>query len=212
MTLSPIRLAAALLLMMMAGAGCTLTPRSMARELGASAPPAAIQSTLHALNDDQNQRLLMQLLTSPETREATRVLAGAIADGTLATLTDSERIERIEAMSTRYMASLTRTVTRTMAEQMRRDIAPAIAEMMRQTVASSMREALSEGYQRDLERVAGGLTRATVDAASRGMAEESAAIWCPRSSPPSPRSRTRGPSGRPRARWPTRRCSGATTP
>jgi len=167
---SPIRLAAALLLVL-SSAGCALTPRSMARELGASAPPAAIQSTLHALNDDQNQRLLMQLLTSPETREATRVLAGAIADGTLATLTDSERLERIEAMSTRYMASLTRTVTRTMAEQMRRDIAPAIAEMMRQTVASSMREAMSEAYQRDLERVASGLTRATVEAASRGMAE-----------------------------------------
>lgn len=170
MTLSPIRLAAALLLVMV-GAGCALTPRGMARDLGAAAPPAAIHSTLQALNDDQNQRLLMQLLTSPETREATRALAGAIADGTLATLTESERIARIEEMSTRYMASLTRTVTRSMAEGMRRDLAPAIAELMRQTVASSMREALREGYQRDLERVAGGLTRATVEAASRGMAE-----------------------------------------
>lgn len=170
MILSPIRLAAALLLAMV-GAGCALTPRGMARDLGAAAPPAAIHSTLQALNDDQNQRLLMQLLSSPETREATRALAGAIADGTLATLTEDERIERIEAMSTRYMASLTRTLTRSMAEGMRRDLAPAIAELMRQTVASSMREALREGYQRDLERVAGGLTRATVEAASQGMAE-----------------------------------------
>ncbi|MDB4931049.1 MAG: hypothetical protein JWM10_3533 [Myxococcaceae bacterium] len=153
------------------GLGCALTPRGMARDIATVSPPAAINSTLRALNDDENQRLMVQLLSSPEMHQAARGLAGEIADGTMEALTEPERIARIEAMSTRYMEVMTRALIRSMAQGMRRDMAPVIAAMMRETVATTMREALSEGYQRDLERVAGGLTRATVESASRAMAE-----------------------------------------
>ena len=150
--------------------GCVLTPRG-ARDLAATTPPVAINSTLRALNDVENQRLVVQLLASPEMRAATRALAGEIADGTMAALTEPERVARIEEMSTRYLAAITRTITRSLAAGLRNDLAPALAEVMRESVASAMRETLREGYQRDLERVAVGLTRATVEAASRGMAE-----------------------------------------
>jgi hypothetical protein len=153
------------------GLGCALTPRSMARDIASASPPAAINSTLRALNDDENQRLMVQLMASPEMRDATRGLAGEIADGTLEALTEPERLARIEAMSTRYLESMTRALMRGMAQGMRRDMAPVLAQMMRETVASTMREALNENLQRDLERVAGGVTRATVDSASRAMAE-----------------------------------------
>lgn len=159
------------MLWLTAALGCALTPRSMARDIASASPPAAINSTLRALNDDENQRLMIQLMASPEMHAAARDFAGEIVDGTLTALTEPERTARLEAMSTRYMATLTRAITRSMAEGMRRDLGPAIAEVMRQTVASTMREALREGYQRDLERMAGGITRVTVEAASRGLAE-----------------------------------------
>lgn len=162
----------ALLLCLALGAfGCTLTPRGLTRDVASAAPPAAIHSTLSALNEQENQRLLVQLLDSPQMHEAARAFAGEIADGTLAAMTEPERVARIEAMSTRYVATLTRTITRSMSEGLRRDLGPAIAQVMRETVASTLRETLSQGYQRDLERVAGGITRATVEAATQGMAQ-----------------------------------------
>ena len=114
---------------------------------------------------------MMQLLDSPQMHQAARAFAGEIADGTLEAMAEPERIARIEEMSARYVATLTRAITRSMADGLRRDLGPAIAQMMRETVTTTMREALSKTYQRDMERVAAGLTRATVEAASRGMAE-----------------------------------------
>ncbi len=151
--------------------GCALTPRGLAHDVASASPPAAIHSTLSALNDQDNQRLMVQLLDSPQMHEAARAFASEIADGTLTAMTEPERLARIEAMSTRYVATITRAVTRAMSDGLRRDLGPAIAQVMRETVTSTMREALSENYQRDMERVASGLTRATVEAASRGMAE-----------------------------------------
>lgn len=150
--------------------GCALTPRSFARDVASATPPAAIHSTLTALNDQDNQRLMMQLLDSPQMHQAARAFAGEIADGTLEAMTEPQRLARIEEMSTRYVATLTRAVTRSMSEGLRRDLGPALAQVMREIVTTTLREVLSESYQRDMERVAGGLTRATIEAASRGMA------------------------------------------
>ncbi len=147
--------------------GCATTARDVAREL----PPPVINSTLRAFNDRENQRLLTQLMSSPEMHEAARAFAGEVADGALGALSEPERVARIEAMSERYVATLARVASRGMAEGLRRDLGPAMVAVMRDAVGASMREMLREGYQRDMERVAAGLTRATVDAASRGVAE-----------------------------------------
>lgn len=58
-----------------------------------------------------------------------------------------------------------------MAAGLQHELAPALAEAMRAGVASSMREVLRAEHQSDIDRVATALTRATVDAMSRGMAE-----------------------------------------
>jgi|GEM_PF-1161401 len=155
--------------------GCAVTPRTIARDLAAAAPPAAIRSTLHALNEDENQRLLLALLRSPELRDAARELSADVADGALGAMTEPERMARIEQMSTRYVTSLTRAVTRGMAEGLRRDLGPALVAMTRDAVTSTMREslreALREEHQRALERVVGGVTRTAVEAATRGASE-----------------------------------------
>ncbi len=157
--------------LVIAGAGCALSPGGVGRDIARAAPPAAINSTLRALNEEDNQRLVNQLLRSPEVHAATRSFAAEIADGALDTLTSTERQARIEAMSSRFVATVTRAALGGVAEGLRRDLGPAMTAVMREAIATSMREALSAGYQRDLERVAAGLTRVAVDTATRGVAE-----------------------------------------
>jgi hypothetical protein len=173
--MSPPRSSFLLLLLAAALFGCAVTPRTIARDLAAVTPPVAINSTLHALNDDENQRLVLALLRSPELRGAARELSESVADGALGAMTEPERMARIERMSSRYVASLTRTVTRSMAEGMRRDLGPALVAMTRDAVTSTMREslreALREEHQRAIERVVGGVTRSAVEAATRGASE-----------------------------------------
>lgn len=160
-----------LALALMAPFGCALSPRGVARDMAQTGPPAAINSSLRAMSEAENQRLVLQLMASPAMREAVQGFTAALADGTLNAMTEPERLARVEAMSARYVSTLTRVVTRSMAEGIRQDLAPALAVVMRETVAASLREALRETYQRDMQRVAGGLTRAAVDAAVRGVSE-----------------------------------------
>lgn len=138
---------------------CALTPRGMARDMASAAPPAAIRSTLHALGDDENQRLLLALLANPELRAAARELAGDLTEGALAGVARPIRVERIERATERYIATLTRAVSR------------GLSTVLRESLASAMREAMREEHQRDLERMAAGFTRAAVEAGSRAAAE-----------------------------------------
>lgn len=152
-------------------AGCALTPRSVAREVAAATPPAAIRSTLQAFHDEENQRLLRALLESPELRAAARALAADLSDGALATLEAPARVERIERLAARHLATLTLTLTRSMADGLRRDLSPALAAAVRASLAGALREGLAEEHQRALARMAEGLARASVEAASRAAAE-----------------------------------------
>ena len=147
--------------------GCAATARDMARAL----PQPAINATLRALDEQENQLLMARLLTSPEAHRAARDFARDAADGALASLAEPERLARVEAMSSRYVVALTRVVAREMAGALRRDLGPAMAGVMRDAVGSTLREVMREDYQRDMTRVAVGLTRAAVEAASRGAAE-----------------------------------------
>lgn len=150
---------------------CALTPRGVAREVADVTPPVAIRSSLHAMNDVENQRLLIQLLASPELRAAARELAGEISDGVTGALSMPERTERIERMAARYLATLTRAFTRSLADGIRHDLSPALAEVVRASVAGALREAARAENQRGLELMAAGLSHATVEAASRAAAE-----------------------------------------
>lgn len=167
------------LLFLLASLGCAATPRSLAREVAAAAPPAAISSTLHALNDDENQRLVLSLLRSPEMRQAARELSAEVADGALVVMSEPERVARVEQMTARYVATITRAMTRSLASGIRADLGPALAAVVRDTVAGTMREAMKQENQRDLERVVAGVTRATVEAAGRGMSESVARDFVP---------------------------------
>ncbi len=149
--------------------GCTAS--TLTRSIATAGTPAMLHAGLQSMNDRDNQQLLVQLLDSPEMHHAARTFASEVADGTLATLTAPDRVARIEQMLTEYVTSLTLTITRSMALGLQRDLAPAIAVMLREAAGSTLHEVLREGYQHDMERVAAGLTRATVEAATESLAD-----------------------------------------
>lgn len=151
--------------------GCALSPGGITRDIARAAPPAVIASTLHALNETDNQRMMLQLLGSPEMRAVTRALAAEIADGTLAALSEPARIARIESLLAGYTAAITRAMTRGVAEGLRRDLGPALTAVTRDAVAAGLRAALDEDMRRALAGAATEVTRASIDAASRGAAE-----------------------------------------
>ena len=149
--------------------GCATT--QVARDLTRGATSSAINTGLRTLDTAENQRLIARLMQSPEVHNAARALAADMVDSSLDLLSAPERQARIEEISARYVSTLTRAAVQGMAEGVRRDFAPVMAHAMKQAVAASMHEMMNEGYQRDLERVASGVTRATVEAATRSMAE-----------------------------------------
>ena len=130
--------------------GCALSPRGIARD----ATPAAITAALGALNDQDNQRLVLQLLASPEMREAARSFAAEATDGALGALSEPARQERLERMSARYLAALSRVHTRALAAALRSELSPAIAAVVRLSVATALREALRAETRSDLDRLA----------------------------------------------------------
>lgn len=152
---------------MLVAAGCAATTRDVTRE----ATSTALSTSLRTLNERPNQELIAQLMRSPEVHAAARQFAEEAADGTLALLTDPERAARVEAMTERYVGALVRASTRGLAEGIRRDLAPVMAETVRSTLHATMRDVFRESVQRDMERVAAGVTRATVGAATQAMAE-----------------------------------------
>ena len=159
-----------LLLALATSFGCALTPRSMARDVAAAAPPAAIQSTLRALNEDDNQRLMIELLRSPEMRQAARELSAEVADGALAVMSEPERTARVERLTARYVATITRAMTRSLASGIRADLGPALTASVRDAVAGAMREVMKPEAEQGLARMTSNVTEAVVEAAGRGMA------------------------------------------
>jgi hypothetical protein len=159
------------LMLAIAFTGASCTPSSITRDVARAAPPAVVNSTLRSLGESDNQRMVLELLRSPEMREATRLLTSQIADGALDSLSEPERAARVEGMLNEYIASLTGSISRSLALGMRRDLGPAVAVMVREAVGATLREVMRDGYQRDLERVAAGLTRATMAAAAQGVSE-----------------------------------------
>lgn len=151
--------------------GCALSPGGITREIARAAPPAAIASTLGALNEADNQRMMLRLLASPEMRAVTRALAAEIADGTLAALSEPQRVARIESLLAGYTAAITRAMTRGVAEGLRRDLGPAMTAVTRDAIAAGLREALSERMRQEFAGFATEVTRASIEAASREAAE-----------------------------------------
>jgi hypothetical protein len=107
------------------------------------ATPVAIEAGLRAMNDPANQARIQQMVSSPEMKAVERELVSGMVDGSLAALSETDRADRIGALTSRYATGMLQSFTRDVAPQ----IGPAISEMTRSAVRSAMAEAMKPENQ-----------------------------------------------------------------
>jgi hypothetical protein len=122
-----------------------------------AAPPAALGATLRALNAQENQRLALELLRSPETREAidalTRVLTRSLAAGVRRDLGPALAAALRDALRAGLDDELrraTRGMTRGAAEGLRDDLGPALRALARDPENQSAVRAAARSIGREV--------------------------------------------------------------
>ena len=120
------------------------------------ATPVAIEAGLRAMNDPANQQRMYQMVSSPEMKAVERELMSGMVDGSLAALSDTDRAERIGALTSRYATGMLQGFSRDVAPQ----IGPAVSEVMRTAVRGAMSEAMKPENQIGLSTaISGAMTR-----------------------------------------------------
>ena len=120
------------------------------------ATPVAIEAGLRAMNDPANQQRIQQMVSSPEMKAVERELMSGMIDGSLAALSDTDRAERIGALTSRYATGMLQGFSRDVAPQ----IGPAVSEVMRTAVRGAMSEAMKPENQIGLSTaISGAMTR-----------------------------------------------------
>jgi hypothetical protein len=112
-------------------------------EIPRDATPVAIEAALRAMNDPANQQRMQQMVASPEMKAVERDLVAGMVDGSLAALSETDRQDRIGALTSRYATGMLQGFTRDVAPQ----IGPAVSEVMRSAVRSAMSEAMKPENQ-----------------------------------------------------------------
>ena len=87
---------------------CAAPVSQLAAEIPKKATPAAIESGIDTMSDPVTRRRLERILASPEMRDLQRDIVAGLLDGTLTTLTEKEREERISAFTTRALTGTLR--------------------------------------------------------------------------------------------------------
>ena len=152
-----IRFSAALALS--AATSACMIPTKVAKldlDIPREATPVAIEAGLRAMNDPANQQRIHQMVSSPEIKAVERELRSGMDDGSLAALSDTDRAERIGALTSRYATGMLQGFSRDVAPQ----IGPAVSEVMRTAVRGAMSEAMKPENQIGLSTaISGAMTR-----------------------------------------------------
>jgi hypothetical protein len=140
--------------------GCAVPIRIAA--IDASAPrdltPIAIDAGLSSIEDPATKARLARLLATPDMREIERQLIAGVVDGSLATMSEKERVERVNDLTSRYAAGVLRMLASEFVPQARE----AASEALKGAVDGAFDEAMSERHQRVLTRFASSLAEASV--------------------------------------------------
>jgi len=131
----------AALVLVLGAVGCGL-PAKMARDV----TPAAIDSGLQAMDTPVNKGRMEHMASSPEIKGVERELISGIVDGSLAMLSDEERMARINALTSRYAAGMMQGFSRQIAPQ----IGPVVVDVTRSAVRGVMSEAFKPETQTEL--------------------------------------------------------------
>jgi hypothetical protein len=148
-----------------ATAGCMVPTRvaELDMKIPQNATPVAIQAGIEKMDDPVTQRRIQAMMARPEMRAVQRELVAGLVDGTLATLSEKERVERIEALTDKAMAGVLRQASYQL---------PAVAEnASRHAVGGALDEALSPGRQEKLQATMHTLVATGMKSAAQGLRE-----------------------------------------
>ncbi len=134
--------------------------------------PAAIEETLRALDDAENQKRIRSLLDDAEVQKAIADLAEAMTGGVLDGLGDEERATRLGELSERLVSRLIAATS----QGIRDELSPSVQSLVEGTVSRALERALGPKTQRDAKALAAGVAREAaatmITSTSRGLKDE----------------------------------------
>ncbi|HFE44155.1 MAG TPA: hypothetical protein ENJ18_01495 [Nannocystis exedens] len=134
--------------------------------------PAAIEETLRALDDPNNQQRIRSLVDDADVQTAIAELAQAMTSGVLDGLGDEERAARLGELSERLVSRLIAATSQTI----RDELSPSVQSMVEETVSRAIERALGPKTQRNAKALAAGVAReaaaAMITGTSRGLEKD----------------------------------------
>ena len=155
------RFLAAGLLLLSCMVGCAVPIRiaDINRDVPHNTMPALVQSGVDTLSDPLTQKRLQRLLADPEVQAMQKALVAGLVDGTLATLSDRQRAERIGALATQAVTGILHGATR--------ELGAGLSD----ATGSAVDSALSPERRRALEGLITAVVMTTFRAAVQGLRE-----------------------------------------
>lgn len=111
---------------------------------------AAVDSGLKAMDDPNNKARMAHLAGSQEIKDAEAEMISGVLDGSLAALGDEARIQRVNAITSRYATGMFQGFQKDVAPQIGPMIAPIVADVTRSAVQSAMSAAMGPEGQHEL--------------------------------------------------------------
>jgi len=134
------------------------------RQTAKEAAPAAVEGAIDTVQKPENRRDLAVVLGDPRIKEAAGELTNAIVGGALDSLTEQERLAKLEALSQAFVQRVGSGLAKTMAAELR----PQINAMVAESAEQAMDRVLSEKNEARAAEFATAVSRA----AMRGFIEE----------------------------------------
>ena len=147
------------------GAGCAIpiNVTDLNKDIPKAAMPIVIRSGLDTLSEPETTRRIQRLLADPELRAIQQNLVAGLLDGTLATLSDKERADRIGALTTRALMGVLGGASR--------ELSAGINGVTQGAVSGALDAALTPGRQHELETLLTAVITACIRAAAQGLRE-----------------------------------------
>lgn len=148
-----------------AGAGCAVPIRiaDLNKEIPRTTMPIAVRAGIDTMSDPETARRVQRLLADPQMRAVQEALVAGLVDGTLATLSDKERAERIGAMTMKAMTGLLQGASR--------ELSAGLGAATQSALDGALDTALSPVHRRQLETLLTEIVVATIRAVAAGLRE-----------------------------------------
>lgn len=146
-------------------AGCAIPIRvtDLNKDIPKAAMPIAIRAGIDTMSDPETARRMQRLLADPELRAVQQNLVAGLIDGTLATLSDKERAERIGALTTQALMGILGGASR--------ELAAGAAGVTQGAMNGALDAALNQNRQHELEVLMSAVIAASIRAAANGLRE-----------------------------------------